>query len=120
MRPEPLHREGGLRLGAMAREALADKAQLERRNLARPAEHPAQQAVLAERAHQWAVDAPGRTLPRERGERVAGERLRVAQQLDVVFREVGVGGYAITAVAMSSTRAASSNSAVTPNSPIAG
>ena len=116
MRPEPLHRERGLRLGAMAREALADQAQLERRNLPRATEHPTQQAVLAERAHERPVDA----LPRKRGELISGEGLRVAQQLGVLGGEVRVGGYAITAVATSSTRAASSNSALTPSKAIAG
>jgi hypothetical protein len=76
MRPEPLHRERGLRLGAVPREPFADQAQLEGRNLA--AEHSAQQPVLAERLHERSVDLPGRPFPRERGELIPGERLRVA------------------------------------------
>ena len=118
MRPEPLHGERGLRLGAVPREPFADQAQLERRDLA--AEHPAQQPALAERLHERSVDLPGRPLPRERGELIAGERLRVAQELGVLRGEVRVGGHAITAVATSSTRAASSNSALTPSRAIAG
>jgi hypothetical protein len=118
MRAQPLHGERGLGLGAVPREPFADQAQLERRHLA--AEHSAQQPVLAERAHERPVELPGRPLPRERGELIPGERLRVAQQLGVLRGEVGVGGYAITAVATSSTRAASSNSALTPSRAIAG
>jgi hypothetical protein len=76
--------------------------------------------VLAERAHERPVDAPGRALPREWRQLVARESLRMAQQLDVLPGEVRVGGYAITAVATSSTRAASSNSALTPSRAIAG
>ena len=118
MRAQPLHRERGLGLGAEPREPFADQAQLEGRNLA--VEHPGQQPALAERAHKRPVDLPGRPLPRERGELIPGEPLRVAQQLCVLRGEVRVGGYAITAVATSSTRAASSNSALTPSRAIAG
>jgi hypothetical protein len=76
--------------------------------------------VVAERPHERPVDVPWRPLPRERGERISGEALRVAQQLAVLRGEVRVGGYAITAVATSSIRAASSNSALTPSRAIAG
>jgi hypothetical protein len=76
--------------------------------------------VLAERSDQRAVDATGLTFPRDLVELLARELLRAVQQLDVLGREVRVGGYAITAVPTSSTRAASSNSALTPSSAIAG
>ena len=80
-----------------------------------------QKAMLAERSHERPVDLAGPPLPRERGELVPGEPLRVAQQLQVLLGEVGVGrAQEITAVATSSTRAASSNSALTPSSAIAG
>ena len=58
--------------------------------------------------HERPVDLPGRSRSRERRELIAGERLRVAQELGVVRGEVGVGGHAMTAVATSSIRAASS------------
>jgi hypothetical protein len=119
MRPEPLDRERGLRLGAVARKALADEAQLERRNLA--IQDAAQEAVLAESPHQRPVEAPGLTLAGECRERVAGEHLGVAQQLYLFLGEVGVGrAQGITAVATSSTLASSSCSAVTPSRAIAG
>jgi hypothetical protein len=119
MRPEPLHGERGLRLGAVPRETLPDEAQVERWDLV--AEHAAQQATLAERAHERPVDLSRRPLARERDERVAGEPLRLAQQLQVFAGEMGVGRVqGITAVATSSTRAASSNSALTPSRAIAG
>ena len=57
----------------------------------------------------------------ERFEDVARELLRVLEQLDVLSGEVRVGrAQAITAVATSSTFAASSNRALTPSSAIAG
>jgi hypothetical protein len=118
MRPEPLHGERRLGLGAVPREPLADQAQLERRDLS--AEHAAQQPVLAECPHERPVDLARRPLTRERGERIPRESLRVAQQVGVLRGEVRVRGYAITAVATSSTRAASSNSALTPSRAIAG
>ena len=102
----------------MAGEALANQAQLERRDVV--VEHPAQQPVLAERPDEGAVDATGLAFARDGIELVLGESLRVVQQLDVLGREVRVGGYAITAVPTSSTRAASSNRALTPNNAIAG
>ena len=117
MRPQALHREGGLGLRAVAREALADEAQVERGNLA--VEDPAQQPVLAERRDQPPIDAP--VVRRERREDVARQLLGMAKQLDVLVGEVRVGGaQAITAVATSSTFASSSKSALTPRSAIAG
>ena len=116
MRPEPLHRERGLGLGAVAGESFADQAQVEGGDLA--AEHALKQAI--ECAHERPVDAPGLAGLRDRPERVACERFGGAQQLDVLVGEVRVGGYAITAVATSSTRAASSNNSVTPSSASAG
>ena len=117
MGAQSLHREGGLRLGAVAREPLADQAQVERRDLA--AEHPAKQAMVAERAHERPVEAS--VGSGERREDVAGKGLRAAQQLDVLLGEVRVGrAQGITAVATSSTRASGSNSALTPSSAIAG
>jgi len=117
MRPEALDREGGLGLGAAARKALADEAQVERGDLA--VEDPAQQPVLAERRDQRPIDAP--VVRRERREDVARELLCLAQELDLLGGEVRVGGaQAITAVATSSTFAASSKSALTPRSAIAG
>jgi hypothetical protein len=116
MRSESLHGERGLGFGAVPREALADQAQLERRDLA--AEHSFEQAV--EGADQRPVDAAGLPAVGQRRKGVAGELLCVAQQSEVLVGEVDVGGYAITAVATSSTRAASSNSALTPSSAIAG
>jgi hypothetical protein len=117
MRPEALHGERGLGLGAVAGEPLADQAQIEGRHLA--VEDAAEQPVLAERLDERAVDAA--IVAGERGERVARERLRAFEQLDVLGREVRVGrAQAITAVATSSTFAASSNSALTPSNAIAG
>ena len=116
MRPEPLHRERGLGLGAVTREPFADEAEVEGGHLA--AEHALEQAV--ERLDERAVDPPRLALVRDRRERVAGECLRRAQQRDVLVGQVRVRGYAITAVATSSTRAASSNSSVTPSSASAG
>jgi hypothetical protein len=75
--------------------------------------------VLAERLYEWPIEAP--VLRGERREDVSRKRLGVAQQRDVLVGEVRVGrAQAITAVATSSTRAASSNSALTPSSAIAG
>ena len=118
MRAQPLHGERGLRLGAVPREPLPDEAELESRDLA--TEHSAQQPALAERLHERSVDLAGRPFPRERRELIPGEPLRVAQELGVLRGEVRVGGYAITAVATSSIRASSSNSALTPSRAIAG
>ena len=57
----------------------------------------------------------------ERFEDVARQLLGVLEQLDVLGGEMRVGrAQAITAVATSSTFAASSNSALTPSSAIAG
>jgi hypothetical protein len=77
--------------------------------------------MLAERSHERPIDLSRRPLPRERGERVPGEPLRLAQQLQVFPGEVGVGrAQGTTAVATSSTLASSSCSAVTPSRAIAG
>ncbi len=58
VRAESLDRERGLGLGALARERLADQAQLDRAD--RPVlEQPRQQSVLGERLDQRAVDAAG-------------------------------------------------------------
>ena len=117
MRAEALDRERGLGFGAVAGKALADEAEVQRGNLA--VEDAAQQAVLAERRDQGPIDAP--VVRRERGEDVARQLLGMAQQLDVLGGQVRVGGaQAITAVATSSTFAASSNSALTPSRAIAG
>ena len=75
--------------------------------------------MLAERGDQRAVQAA--VVCRERREDVARERLSAVEQLEVLGGEVRVGrAQAITAVATSSTFAASSNSALTPSSAIAG
>ena len=75
--------------------------------------------MLAECFDQRAVQAA--VLRRERREGVARKLLRVLEQFDVLGGEVRVGrAQAITAVATSSTFAASSNSALTPSSAIAG
>jgi hypothetical protein len=117
MGPQALHRERGLGLGAVPREPLADQAQVEGRNLI--VEHSAEQPVLAECGDQRPIETA--VMRRERLEHVMRELLRVLEQLDVVGREVRVGrAQAITAVATSSTFAASSNSALTPSRAIAG
>jgi hypothetical protein len=117
MRAKTLHRERGLRLGAVPREALADQAQVERGDLA--VEHPAQQPVLAERLDERPVDTA--VVLRQRCEDVTRQPLRMLEQFDVLWGEVRVGrAQAITAVATSSTFASTSNSALTPSSAIAG
>jgi hypothetical protein len=126
MRPQPLDGERGLGLGAVAGEPLADQAELERGHVVAAAEHAAEQAVLGQRADERAVQAARRrAVAGDRRQHVAGQRLRAAQQRHVLVGQVrvrrrGVAAHGITAVATSSTRAASSNSAVTPNRPIAG
>ena len=81
MRAEALHGEGGLRLGAVAREALADEAQVERGDLA--VEDAAEQPVVAERLDQRAVDAA--VVGCERCEDIARQVFRMLEQRDVLF-----------------------------------
>jgi hypothetical protein len=118
MRSEPLYGERGLRLGAVARQPLANQAELERRDVV--VEHTAEEPLLAERSDERPVDATGLAFARDGVELVLGELLRAMEELEVLGSEVRVGGYAITAVPTSSTFAASSNSALTPSRATAG
>ncbi len=86
--------------------------------------------MLGQGAQQHAVDAPRLGRRGDRREHVVGEPPAVAQQIALGEREVRVecrqvdahdsAPSGITAVAISSIRAVSSNSRVTPNAPIAG
>jgi len=114
---QALHRERGLGLRAVPRESFADQAQVQCGDLA--VEYAAEQALVAERCDQRAVDAAA--VLGERLEDVACEPLRMLEQRDVLRGEVRIGrAQAITAVATSSTFASSSNSALMPSSAIAG
>jgi hypothetical protein len=75
--------------------------------------------VVAKRRDERPVDAA--VVLCERLEDIARKLLGVLEQLDMLSGEVRVGcAQAITAVATSSTFAASSNSALTPSNAIAG
>ena len=138
-RAQPLHGERGLRLGAVAREPLADQAQLHRADVRAPAlvvelVEPVEQAGSRRSSRTSGRFSCARRRPRApAAPALAGRGRRRLQQLELPGLQVGVeqgsrhrddGGHpassASTASAMSSTSASSSNSRVTPNSPIAG
>jgi hypothetical protein len=100
----------------VAGQSLSDEAEVEGGDLA--VEDALQQPVLAEGLYERAIDAA--VVGRERREDVAGKRLGVLEELQMRLRQMRVRGQAITAVATSSTFAASSKSALTPSSAIAG
>ena len=133
---EALEREGGLGRSRAPRQTLADQAEVEGGKVQAPAflglgEEPRQQPLRGKGPQQRPVDRPLLVGGGERRQGLAGELARRRQQLSLLGIQVGVEGGgrsgrrvqaepSTTATAISSIRAASSNSRVTPKRPLAG
>ena len=119
-RAEPLHRERRLRLGARAREALADQAQVHR-GLAENNRSSSPCAAIA--ASSGRLTSPGVPSAAIGASSPRGELGASREQLALGLAQVRVErrhGSGLTATAISSIFASTSNRRTTPNRPAAG